>query len=67
MTGAAAPAPFIVPTISDLEARDLVRLGEPTPEDELLAESVLAELRARAEGRRPQRVTLPRPDAPRTH
>lgn len=66
MTGAAAPAPFIVPSIPDVEVRDLAYLGEPTAEDELLADSVLAELRARAEGRRPRRITPPRPDAPRT-
>lgn len=67
MTGAAAPAPFIVRSLPDVEVRDLAYFGEPTPEDELLAESVLAELLARAEGRRPRRVILPRPDAPRTH
>ncbi len=35
-----------------LRARDV---SVPTPEDDLLAESVLAELLARAEGRRPRR------------
>ena len=67
MTGAAASAPTTTPEPTE-RVRDGVsglvtldrplwtrELSLPTPEDDGLAEAVLAELLARAEGRRPRR------------
>lgn len=67
MTGAAASAPTTTPASTE-RVRDGVsglvtldrplwsrELSLPTPEDDRLAEAVLAELLARAEGRRPRR------------